>query len=51
MLLTLLGIVREERDEQPAKTLSPMRVMLLGMVMEVSEEHSQKAPAAMNLTL
>jgi hypothetical protein len=51
MLVTLFGILREERDEQPAKTLSPMRVMLLGMVIEVSEEHAEKAPAAMNLTL
>jgi hypothetical protein len=40
MLVTLLGMVMEVREEQPEKALFPMLVTLLGMVMEVREEHS-----------
>ena len=40
MLVTLLGIVTEVKEEQPAKALSPMLVTLLGIVTEVREEQS-----------
>jgi hypothetical protein len=38
MLVTLLGIVMEVREEQERKALLSMLVTLLGMVMEVREE-------------
>ena len=40
MLVTLLGIVMEVKEEQPRKAEFPMLVTLLGIVTEVSEEHS-----------
>ena len=43
MLVTLLGIVTEVREEQLAKAHSPMLVTLLGMVIEVREEQWSKA--------
>ncbi len=39
MLVTLLGIVTEVKEEQPQKADSPMLVTLLGIVTEVKEEH------------
>jgi hypothetical protein len=38
MLVTLLGIVIEVREEQRSKALYPMLVTLLGIVTEVREE-------------
>jgi hypothetical protein len=38
MLVTLLGMVIEVREEQCSKASSPMLVTLLGMVIEVREE-------------
>ena len=38
MLVTLLGMVTEVREEQEENVLSSMRVTLLGMVTEVREE-------------
>ena len=38
MLVTLLGMVKEIKEEQPQKAESPMLVTLLGMEMEVREE-------------
>ena len=38
MLVTLLGIVTEVKEEQPRKAPSPMLVTLLGIVTEVREE-------------
>ena len=38
MLVTLLPIVTEVREEQPRKTEFPMLVTLLGIVTEVKEE-------------
>ena len=38
MLVTLLGMVMEVREEQPSKAEPSMLVTLLGMVMEVREE-------------
>ena len=40
MLVTLLGIVIEVREEQLEKAEFPMLVTLLGMVTEVREEQS-----------
>jgi hypothetical protein len=37
MLVTLLGMVTEVREEQPLKALFPILVTLLGMVIEVRE--------------
>ena len=39
MLVTLLGIAMEVKEEQSEKALLPMFVTLLGIVMEVKEEH------------
>ena len=38
MLVTLLGIVTEVKEEQPEKALFPMFVTLSGIVMKVKEE-------------
>ena len=38
MLVTLLGMVMEVREEQLEKAQSPMLVTLLGIVTEVREE-------------
>ena len=38
MLVTLLGIVIEVREEQSRKAVDPMLVTLLGIVTEVKEE-------------
>ena len=38
MLVTLLGIVTEVKEEQPAKAELPMPITLLGIVTEVKEE-------------
>ena len=38
MLVTLLGMVTEVREEQSEKALYPMLVTLLGIVIEVREE-------------
>ena len=38
MLVTLLGIVTEVKEEQLQKAYSPMLVTLLGIVTEVKEE-------------
>ena len=38
MLVTLLGIVIEVKEEQPEKTEYPMLVTLIGIVIEVKEE-------------
>jgi hypothetical protein len=38
MLVTLLGIVIEVREEQLSKALPPILVTLLGIVMEVKPE-------------
>ena len=38
MLVTLLPIVTEVKEEQPSKVLSPMLVTLFGIVTEVKEE-------------
>ena len=43
MLVTLLGIVIEVKEEQPAKAQPPILVTLSGMVTEVKEEQSVKA--------
>ena len=43
MLVTLLPIVTEVKEEQLLKAAFPMLVTLLGMVMEVSEEQPSKA--------
>ena len=43
MLVTLLGIVTEVREEQPAKAAYPMLVTLLGIVIEVREVQLEKA--------
>ena len=43
MLVMLLGIVTEVKEEQPEKTRSPMLVTLLGIVAEVNEEQPEKA--------
>ena len=51
MLVTLLGIVTEEREEQPKKALPPMLVTLLGIVIEVRERHFWKAEFPMLVTL
>ena len=37
MLVTLLGIVIEVKEEQPRKAAPPMLVTLLGIVTEVRE--------------
>ena len=50
MLVMLLGMVMEVREEQREKALLPMLVMLLGMVIEVSEEQSEKARFPMLVT-
>ena len=38
MLVTLLGIVIEMREEHPEKARSPMLLTLLGIVIEMREE-------------
>jgi hypothetical protein len=43
MLVTVLGIVTELKEEQHEKTALPMLVTLLGIVTEVKEAHKQKA--------
>ena len=43
MLVTLLGMVMEVREEQHQKASLPMLVTLLGMVTEVREEQFWKA--------
>ena len=51
MLVTLLGMVMDFREEQPSKALASMLVTLLGMVMEVKDEQPWKALAPMLVTL
>ena len=51
MLVTLLGIVIEVREEQSAKAPSPMLVTPLGIVIEVREEQAAKAPTPIFVTL
>ena len=43
ILVTLLGMVIEVKEEQPEKALLPILVTLLGMVTEVKEEQPSKA--------
>jgi len=43
MLVTLLGIVIEVKEEQSRKAPTPILVTLLGIVMEVKEEQLAKA--------
>ena len=43
MLITLLGILTEVKEEQREKARIPMLVTLLGIVTEVKEEQSEKA--------
>ena len=43
MLVTLLGIVTDVREEHPPKTLFPILVTLLGIVIEVRERQYWKA--------
>ena len=43
MLITLLGIVTEVKEEQPSKAASPMLVTLSPIVTEVKEEQPEKA--------
>ena len=43
MLVTLLGIVIEVKEEQFKKASSPMLVTLLGIVIEIKEEQPEKA--------
>ena len=43
MLVTLLGIVKEAKEEQPEKAPPPMLVTLLEIVKEVKEEQPEKA--------
>ena len=43
IVVTLLGIVIEVREEQLTKAQSPIVVTLLGMVTEVREEQPEKA--------
>ena len=42
ILVTLLGMVTEVKEEQPKKAALPILVTLLGMVTEVKEEQSLK---------
>ena len=51
MLVTLLGMVIEVREEQPEKAELPIEVTLLGMMIEVREEQPEKASEQMNLQL
>ena len=46
MLVTLLGIVMEVKEEQPSKALSPILVTLLGIVMDLKDEQCLKVPLA-----
>ena len=43
ILVTLLGMVIEVKEEQSLKVLLPILVTLLGMVIEVREEQFRKA--------
>ena len=43
MLITLLGMVTEVKEEQSSKARTPMLVTLLGIVMEVKPEQPLKA--------
>ena len=43
MLVTLLGIVMEVREEQPENAELPILVTLLGIITEVREEQPKKA--------
>ena len=47
MLVTLLPIVTEVREEQSSKAEVPMLITLLGMVTEVREEQLLKAQLPM----
>ena len=51
MLVTLLGIVTEVKEEHQPKAQSPMLVTLSPIVTEVKEEHSEKAKSPMLVTL
>ena len=51
MLVTLLGMVIEVREEQALKAAFPMLVTLLGIVIEVREEQSRKVSSPMLVTL
>ena len=46
ILVTLLGMVTEVKEEQPSKAENSILVTLLGMVTEVKEEQSSKAKFA-----
>jgi hypothetical protein len=46
MLVTLLGIVTEVKEEQSPKAYFPMLVTLLGIVTEVKDSQYSKAPPA-----
>ena len=43
MLVTLLGMVMDAKDEHSSKAASPMLVTLLGIVMDVREVQKEKA--------
>ena len=51
IVVTLLGIVIEVREEQSEKTLSPIVVTLLGIVIEVRERQLAKAAPSIVVTL
>ena len=51
MLVTLLGMVIEVKDEQFRKASPPILVTLLGIVMEVKLEHNEKASRPILVTL
>lgn len=51
MLVTLVGMVMEDKDEQYLKTLSLMVVTPSGIVMAVKEEQFSKASSAMLVTV
>ena len=51
MLVTLLGIVIEVKEEHPAKAELLMLVTLFGIVREVKEEHPEKALLPIFVTL
>ena len=50
MLVTLLGIVIEVREEQTQKASCPMLVTPLGIVMEEREEQPEKVASPMLVT-
>ena len=51
MEVTLLGIVIDVKDQQPAKASSPMDVMLFGIVIDVKDQQPAKALSPMDVML